>query len=187
MKDSTTKLSSSYQRITANCWNRYLSDRYFRVKPADKHSELKQIKTAVQQGSVSGHVLYLLYTSDLPQLGEATVATFADDTAIMAVGDGVEEATEKLQRAVDKVSNCTRKWLIKLNEAKSIHVDFTNKGRQHITINGKAHTTLKHSEIPWHDAGCRAALEGEELGLKLKIKKKKRKKKYWHMERRGPR
>ena len=63
----------------------------------------------MQQGSVSGHVLYLLYTSDLPQLGEATVATFADDTAIMAVGDGVEEATEKLQRAVDKVSNCTRK------------------------------------------------------------------------------
>jgi len=36
------------------------------------------------------------------------VATFDDDTAIMAVGDGLEEATEKLQRAVDKVNNWTR-------------------------------------------------------------------------------
>ena len=39
------------------------------------------------QGSVLGPVLYLLYTSDLPQPEEATVATFADNIAIMAVGD----------------------------------------------------------------------------------------------------
>jgi hypothetical protein len=52
--------------------------------------------------------------SDLPQPEEATVASFTDDTAIMAVDDRVEEATEKLQRAVDKVNGWTRKWLIKL-------------------------------------------------------------------------
>jgi len=79
----------------------------------------------------------------------------------MAVGDSVEEATEKLQRAVDKVNNWTRKWLIKLNEAKSVHVDFTNKRCQHIPITiNDSHTSLKHSEIPWHDDGCQAALEG---------------------------
>ena len=91
------------------------------------------------QGSVLGPVLYLLYTSDLPQPGEATVATFAEDTAIMAVGDSFQEATEKLQRAVDEVNNWTRKWLIKLNEAKSVYVDFTNKRCHHIpmSINGK--------------------------------------------------
>jgi len=31
--------------------------------------------------------------SDFPQPEEATVATFADDTAIMEVGDSVEKAT----------------------------------------------------------------------------------------------
>jgi len=36
------------------------------------------------------------------------VATFADDTAIMAVGDDVEEATEKLQRVADKINKWTR-------------------------------------------------------------------------------
>jgi len=37
------------------------------------------------------------------------------------------------------VNNWTRKWLIILNEAKSVHVDFTNKRCQHIliTINDK--------------------------------------------------
>jgi hypothetical protein len=37
--------------------------------------------------------------SDLPQPEEVAVASFADDTAIVTVGDSVEEATEKLQRA----------------------------------------------------------------------------------------
>jgi len=54
-------------------------------------------------------LLYLLYTIDLPQPAEASVATFADDTAIMEVEDSFEEATGKLQRAVDQVNNRTRK------------------------------------------------------------------------------
>jgi ABC-type oligopeptide transport system ATPase subunit len=79
------------------------------------------------QGNVLGSVLYLLRTSFLQQPEEATVATFADDTAIMALGDSVERDTEKLRRAGDKVNKWTRKWLNKLNEAKLINVDFTNK------------------------------------------------------------
>jgi hypothetical protein len=77
--------------------------------------------------------------SDLPQPEEATVATFADDITIMAGGDSIEEATEKLQRAGDKVNNWTRKWLAKPNEAKSVHADFTNTRCQHtpVTINDK--------------------------------------------------
>jgi hypothetical protein len=39
--------------------------------------------------SVLGPILYLLYTSDLPKLEQNVVATFADDTAIMAIGDKI--------------------------------------------------------------------------------------------------
>jgi hypothetical protein len=55
----------------------------------------RYIIQSVIQGSVLGPVLYVIYTSDIPQPAGTTVATFADDTAIMAVGADVEEATEK--------------------------------------------------------------------------------------------
>jgi hypothetical protein len=105
-------------------------------------------KAGVPQGSVLGPVLYVPYMNDLPQPEEATVASFADDTAIVAVGDSVEEATEKLQRAVDKINNWTRKWLIKLNESKPVNVDFTNRcQRIPITINDKV---IPHSNTAKH-------------------------------------
>jgi hypothetical protein len=54
------------------------------------------------------------------------MATFADDTAVMAIGETVDISTRKLQSTVNKVAIWTRKWQIKLNESKSIHIDFTN-------------------------------------------------------------
>jgi ABC-type dipeptide/oligopeptide/nickel transport system ATPase component len=55
------------------------------------------------------------------------MATFADDIAVMTVGEIVESSTRKLQSAANKVAIWTRKWRIKLNESKSVHIDFTNK------------------------------------------------------------
>jgi hypothetical protein len=55
------------------------------------------------------------------------MATFADDTTVMAIGEIVEISTRKLQSAVNKIAIWTRKWRIKLNESKSVHIDFTNK------------------------------------------------------------
>jgi hypothetical protein len=70
-------------------------DVYFKVKQEHEYSGLKPIKAGVPQGSVLGPVLHLLYTSDLPQPEGTTVATFADDTALMAVEGDVAEATAK--------------------------------------------------------------------------------------------
>jgi hypothetical protein len=73
------------------------------------------------------------------------VATFADDTAIMAVRGDVEEATTKLQRAADEINNWTRQWLIKRNGYKSTHVNFPSQRCHHIPIlmNGKP---IPHSQ-----------------------------------------
>lgn len=72
--------------------------------------------------------VYLLYTNDLPALEPPNItATFADDTAIMALGQNNTQSTDKLQTAINKVQLWTKKWRIKLNESKSVHVDFTNK------------------------------------------------------------
>ena len=51
---------------------------------------MKRISAGVPQGSVLAPILYLLFTSDLPNREEVTVATFDDDTANLTVGDAVE-------------------------------------------------------------------------------------------------
>jgi len=52
-------------------------------------------------------ILCVLFMSDIPTLESTTIATFADDTAILALGKTQEEATRRLQLAVDEVA----KWM----------------------------------------------------------------------------
>jgi hypothetical protein len=135
----------------------YISDRVFRVKQEESYSELREIKAGVPQGSVLGPVLYLLYTCDLPTLDYSTLATFADDTAILAEGKDHEEAANKLQTFIGHINTWTREWRIKLNEAKSVHVNFTNKREHHIPI------SINNAQIPY-------ATSAKYLGITLDAK-----------------
>lgn len=112
----------------------YLSDRYFRVKQDDAYSSLRQINAGVPQGSVLGPLLYLIFTHDLPSDPNYVTATFADDTALIAVGKTENESTATLQTALNKICQWTNTWKIKLNQTKSVHVVFTNTKIQHIPL-----------------------------------------------------
>jgi hypothetical protein len=87
----------------------YLTNQHFHIKHEDLHAELKLIKADVPQGSVLGPILYLLYINDMPTTSNSTMATFPDDTAVMAIGQTVESSTRKLQSTVNKVSIWTKK------------------------------------------------------------------------------
>ena len=103
----------------------FLSERYFRVKLQDSYSELKPIFAGVPQGSILGPILYLLYTSDIPTSPNYLMATFADDTAILTTNKSAKDSNEALQSALDSINTWTKKWRIKLNHQKSVHVVFT--------------------------------------------------------------
>ena len=77
-------------------------------------------------------VLYLLYTSDLPTFNENIVDTFVDDPAIVAIGNNNTNTTEKLQTAIDEMQRWAIKCDIKLNETKSVDIDFTNRAQVNI-------------------------------------------------------
>jgi hypothetical protein len=73
----------------------------------------------------------------MPATLNSTMATFVDDTAVMAIGETAENSTRKLQSSVNKVTMWTREWQIKLRESKSLHIDFTyKKFRQQPVISG---------------------------------------------------
>lgn len=103
----------------------YLDKRHFFVKHGEDISDLQEIFAGVPQGSVLGPTLYLLFTSDLPETDGTKVGTFADDTAILAVDRVASKASTLLQTSLDSISSWLKKWRIKANESKSVHVTFT--------------------------------------------------------------
>lgn len=121
----------------------YISERTFRVKHEEACSNFYPIKAGVPQGSVLGPLLYVLYTADIPTTTGTTIGTFADDTVIMAKSESQDEAVEHLQRALDKVTQWTRDWKIKLNEQKSIQVTFTLRRK-----NTQLYTHLNGIKVP---------------------------------------
>lgn len=181
------KLNKFLPKSFVNLLSSYLSDRVFRVRQDNEYSELKDISAGVPQGSILGPTLYLIFTSDLPGTENTTIATFADDTAILATGPDIAESTSKLQTANDCISNWCKTWKIKLNEAKSVHVNFTLK-----KILTNPRVKINNVEVPQHNT---AKYLGMTLDTKLhwkehvKIKRKqldlKYKELYWLIGRRS--
>lgn len=105
----------------------YLTDRYFQTKFNMETSTYYPIKSGVPQGSVLGPFLYLIFTADIPVTNSTTIATFADDTAIIAVDENPNTASENLQNHLDQLQDWLNNWRVKVNQTKSAHITFTNR------------------------------------------------------------
>lgn len=103
----------------------YLQQRYFYVNTNQEFSDIRQIRAGVPQGSVLGPTLYTIFTSDMPLTDNVTIATYADDTALLASMDLPSDASNLVQIELDKIQNWLLKWRIRINTTKSTHVTFT--------------------------------------------------------------
>ena len=116
----------------------YLSCRTFVIKIKDTHSQVKDIKAGVPQGSVLGPILYTLYTANIPTTTNSTVLTFADDTAILVRHTNPETAVKILQEHIVKIENWLQEKQIKANPNKCNHITFTLRRKipPNILLNG---------------------------------------------------
>lgn len=116
----------------------YLSERSFYVSVNNDESGIGNIKSGVPQGSVMGPILYSIYTADMPVNSDINIATYADDTAILASSSNPTEASRSIQKQLDELQLWFNKWNIKVNPDKSIQVTYTlRKGNcPSLTLNG---------------------------------------------------
>ena len=113
--------------------------------------KLVNVVSRVQQGSVLGPLLFLLYTSELFLLLENKLIGYADDSTLIAVvsSPGVRVAVaESLSRDLMKVSEWCDLWEMKLNASKTKTVMVSRSRTMHphsstLTIGG---TVLKESD-----------------------------------------
>jgi len=91
----------------------YLLERIFRVKFEKAVTQLKQMNSGVPQDSVLKLVLYPLYITDLPALD--TIATYADDTTILAIHNNHTERSLYLQESLFDIQKWLKKWKIRIN------------------------------------------------------------------------
>jgi hypothetical protein len=108
----------------------YLHDREFRIRINDSTSPNYAIKSGVPQGSVLGPLLYLLYTADLPVNDNTTMGTFADDIGILSTSTDPALAALNLQNHLNDIQEWTNTWKIKINETKSVQVNFSLRREQ---------------------------------------------------------
>ena len=85
-------------------------------------------------------LLYLLFTSDLPSGSDTTVATYANDTAILVTHSDPSIVSLILQELLNSVQLWLEKWHIKINSSKSVHITFTTLKANCplVTINGQS-------------------------------------------------
>ena len=75
------------------------------------------VTSGVPQGSVLGHLLFLLYSNDLPQNIQSQVRLFADDTAVYLTVNSQEDANT-LQTDLDTLQEWELTWDMEFNPSK---------------------------------------------------------------------
>ncbi len=87
----------------------------------------------------------------------------------MAVGGNYEESIKKVQSGITQIEIWTKKWKIKLNESKSVHVDFTNRN-----LNYK-HLYINNNIIPHENSAKYLGMTLDaKLHWKVHVKKRER-------------
>ena len=81
----------------------YLSDRTQQTRTDNILSDTLDVPYGTPQGSCISPLLFAMYLGDMAEVTALDLTTYADDTAVMAIGDSVEEITEKLETQGDKI------------------------------------------------------------------------------------
>jgi len=105
----------------------YLDNRYFQIRYGSSLSSIASINAGVPQGGILSPLLFNIFVFDQPTLADILVADYADDKAIMSIHENPDLASASLQLHLDLMTDWYKKWRVKINSTKSVHITFTLK------------------------------------------------------------
>ena len=104
----------------------FLFERTQRVLVEGQHSSSAKVTSEVPQGTVVGHLLFLVFINDLPECVKSTPRLFADD-CLLYRPIRLNAVSEELQTDLDKLQKWENNWLMSFNPDKCEVIRITNK------------------------------------------------------------
>ena len=105
----------------------YLSNRRQRVVLNGVTSDWASVLARIQQGSILGPLLFLIYINDIVNGITSSIRLFVDDTSLYIVVDNPVNAAYLLNSYLDTISKWAADWLVDFNPAKKTSVLITRK------------------------------------------------------------
>lgn len=93
----------------------YLTNRTFFVNYQEATTTLRSMDSGIPKGSILGSDTLSSITSDLPKTNVTVLATYADDTIIMASHKHPDTASRSLQKHLDNIQFWLKTWRISVN------------------------------------------------------------------------
>ena len=93
----------------------YLSNRFQRLVLNGQESSWLPVKAGVQQGSILGPLLFLIYINDLPDWLNSIAKLFADDTSLFSIVQDPNESAKYLNLDLSVISQWAYQWKMLFN------------------------------------------------------------------------
>ena len=93
----------------------YPHNRKQRVVLNGQTSDWRKINSGVPQGSVLGHLLFLIFINDLPDGITSIFKIFADDTSLFSKVYDIDISAKELSSDLEKISKWTFQWKMQFN------------------------------------------------------------------------
>ena len=144
----------------------------FFIEIENQLSDFGKVSFGVPQGSISGHLLFLIYVNDMPQAVKSNLFLYADDSSLMYQHRDVNEIEKQLNKDFENVWD----WFVdsKLSvhfgedKTKSILVGSKHKIKSARKLNVKCKDIKikQHSQVTYLGCVLDETLCGEPMALK---------------------
>ena len=162
-----------FSETTMKWFKSYLPERIFLVNIENKLSDFGKISCGVQQGSILGPLLFLIYVNEMPQAVTSTLLLHADDSCILYQHKDLVQIEKRLSEDFENLCDwfLDNKLSIHFGEDKTKSILFASKRRakniRQLDIKYNDINIKQHSEVTYLGCVLDLSMSGEPMALKV--------------------